>query len=142
MPMTRRHIWENITKSTPADVLESMSSKQLAALISAANISFHDGKAANGDVAVIDGDAVWIGHGVDKLVPLAALKAMAVTEQTEYRLRHAGHPAPDGRQYYLADGTRIDYAQAYYKQRDCGEAIYVQDRIHTTDYKLQYTERA
>lgn len=45
MPMTRAHILRNVQDNNPADVLASLSSKQLASLIRAANTSYHDGRA-------------------------------------------------------------------------------------------------
>jgi len=76
MPMTRAHILRNIEASTPAAVLAGMSSKHLAAVICAANASYHDGRGS----AAVDADCVWIG---DKLLPSAALRAVEVTESYE-----------------------------------------------------------
>lgn len=44
-PTTMAHILANITSSVPAEVLDTMSSKQIAALICAADKSYKDGLA-------------------------------------------------------------------------------------------------
>jgi hypothetical protein len=44
-PLTRDHIDRNIAKSVDNDVLANMTSKQIAALICAANKSYHNGLA-------------------------------------------------------------------------------------------------
>ena len=76
MPMTRRHIMRNIQEHTDPAVLATLTAKQLAALITAANTSCHDGRASKGDVELCDGDAVWIGLNVQKMIPLEDLRSM------------------------------------------------------------------
>lgn len=73
-PATRAHILRNIEAAAPADVLARMTSAQLAALIGSSNHSYHEGRRSTGDVEVVDGDAVWIGLGVDRLIPLSDLR--------------------------------------------------------------------
>ncbi|CBA14782.1 hypothetical protein [Xanthomonas albilineans] len=81
MPRTRSHIWTNVVASVPEAVLSSMTSRQLAAVIAAAHKSYHDGRATN-QAEVID-DAIWIGAGVDRLLPLAALKSITEDHSRE-----------------------------------------------------------
>lgn len=73
-PATREHILRNIKAAAPAEVLASLTSKQLAALISSAALSYQAGRESSGDVEVIDGDAVWIGLGVNRLIPMGELR--------------------------------------------------------------------
>ena len=61
---------------TQTAVLASMSAKQLTAVISAAHAGYHDGRASKGDVEIIDGDALWIGAGIDKLIEFETLRAI------------------------------------------------------------------
>nr|WP_308006618.1 hypothetical protein [Xanthomonas albilineans] len=81
MPRTRAHIWANVVASTPDHILASMISRQIAAVIAAAHKSYHDGRASN-QAEVID-DAIWIGAGVDRLLPLAALKSITEDRSNE-----------------------------------------------------------
>lgn len=87
MPQTRRHIWANVTAAVPASALSSMTARQIGAVIAAAHRSYCDGRARN-DAEVVD-DAVWIGAGVDRLIPLAALKTVTTARTdsvTHYRM--------------------------------------------------------
>ena len=89
MPQTRANIWRNVTAAVPAAVLSGMTARQIAGVIAAAHRSFCDGRAHNA-AEVID-DAVWIGAGVDRLVPLAAIRAIKEHRSTlaaPYGTRH------------------------------------------------------
>jgi hypothetical protein len=44
-PETRKHIWSNITSFVASEILDTMTSKQLAAMIVAASKSYHAGRA-------------------------------------------------------------------------------------------------
>ncbi len=87
MPQTRRHIWTNVTAAVPASALANMTARQIGAVIAAAHRSYCDGRAQN-EAEVVD-DAVWVGAGVDRLIPLAALKAITAERTnsvTHYRM--------------------------------------------------------
>lgn len=86
---TRKHIWQNVTDQVPADVLTSLSSKQLAAMIVLASKSYHAGRASC--KASVEDDCVYIGAGVDKLIPLAALKK--IKEETTHMVIKIPHKA-------------------------------------------------
>lgn len=81
MPQTRTRIWRNVTNAVPAAVLDTMTAAQIGACIAAAHRSYHDAKAANG--AQVADDCIWVGRGVDKLIPLAALSALQAHRSTE-----------------------------------------------------------
>ena len=131
MPTVRQHIWRNVTSSIPADVLESMTSKQIAGVIAAANKSFHDGKASAG--AEILDDCVWIDK-LEMMVPLEAIKRMTVERKTETTMRPGKSVMDDS---YLADGTRVSRMQAHnYRPED----LYIKDTRTNTTYRLEYTE--
>jgi hypothetical protein len=80
MPTVRTHIER--TLATQAATLADLTSKQLAGVIKLANAAYHDGRSST--LASVVDDAVWIGGGVDKLLPLAALKAIDIAEHIEW----------------------------------------------------------
>lgn len=87
MPMVRAHILKNITSVDNAGMLETMTSRQLSLVIAAVNKSWHSGRASCG--ASIEDDCVWVGNGVDKLLPLEILKQIAISEKYE---KQPGNP--------------------------------------------------
>ena len=78
MPTVRAHIIKNIEASTDADILKTMTSKQLAMVMAAANKSWHDGKAHAG--AAIEDDCVWLGGEIQKLIPLHIITKLYKTK--------------------------------------------------------------
>lgn len=79
MPAVRAHIERNL--ATVATDLQDVTAKQLAAIIALHHTAYTQGRASCG--ASITDDAVWIGAGIDKLVPLAALRKIEITHTTE-----------------------------------------------------------
>lgn len=83
MTATSDHILRHIDKAIGINVIDNLTSKQIADLINLASYCYHQGRAST-QAEVIDGDAVWIGAGVDKLIPLAALRAIKSDDRIEY----------------------------------------------------------
>lgn len=79
MPSVRAHIMVNLAAVTVD--LQDATAKQLAAVISLHHTAYNQGRASSG--ASITDDAVWIGAGVDKLVPLDALRKLEITHAIE-----------------------------------------------------------
>lgn len=77
---TRRHILANLT-GNPDDtaVLQTLTAKQLTAVINVANYSYHDGQTRC--KAKVEDDCLWIGGEVNKLIPLEALSNIQVTKK-------------------------------------------------------------
>lgn len=119
MRMTRRHILDNVTSAAPADVLSTLTARQLAAVILVANASYHDGRASKGDVELCDGSAVWVGLGVQKLIPLQALAALAESKVSR------------------VEDVEITTISAHSNKRSVSTA---KRERHYTRYSLQYDE--
>ena len=79
LPTVRAHIERNL--AAVAGDLQTATVRQLAAVIAIHHTAYMQGRASAG--AAITDDAVWIGAGVDQLVPLAALRKIEVTKTTE-----------------------------------------------------------
>lgn len=140
MPTVRAHIERNL--ADVASSLQDATAKQLAAVIRIHHVAYTQGRAACG-AEVID-DAVWIGAGVDKLIPTAALRALAIDNLVESVRKPYAHPC-----YPHAASIR-DVATGLFVGRDefemrklAGEvpAYYYDESQHTTRISLDYTER-
>lgn len=79
MPTVRAHIERNL--AAVASDLQTATARQLAAVIAIHHTAYMQGRASAG--ASITDDAVWIGAGIDKLVPLSALRQIEVIKTTE-----------------------------------------------------------
>ena len=79
MPTVRDHIERNLAAVTA--YLQGVTAKQLAAVITLHHTAYRQGSASCG--ATVADDAVWIGAGIDKLVPLAALRKLEITRTTQ-----------------------------------------------------------
>lgn len=92
MPSVRAHIERNL--GSVADDLQGATTKQLAAVIVIHHVAYTQGRADCG-ASIVD-DAVWIGAGVDRLIPLGALRKIEVTHSTEPipSARHSGRDWP------------------------------------------------
>ncbi|RPD86289.1 hypothetical protein EGK75_09210 [Neisseria weixii] len=77
MPMVRRHILDSL-KKTGAD-LEKLSSTEISYIIKGLHIGYHDAKGSQQADYMADMDCVWIGGGVEKLIPIPALKSIETT---------------------------------------------------------------
>lgn len=92
MPTVRAHIERNL--AAVAVDLQETTARQLAAVIALHHTAYTQGRASCA-AEVVD-DAVWIGLGVDKLVPLDALRKPEITHGTEPipAERHSGRDWP------------------------------------------------
>jgi len=92
MPGVRAHIERNLTAATGG--LEGCTAKQLAVVIGIHHTAYMQGRASC--AADVQDDAVWIGSGVDKLIPLEALKKIKITKSVEPipAERHSGRDWP------------------------------------------------
>ena len=81
MPVTARAVMAAL--NTEVEALAGCTSKQLAAFMRIIQSQYHTGRASCG-AEIIDGDAVWVAAGVDKLVPLDALRAMTIEHTVDF----------------------------------------------------------
>lgn len=107
MPQTRAHIERNLGDLA---ALDGLTTAQMVAVIGIANRSYHDGKQSC-NAEVIDGDAAWIGAGVNRLVPLAALRAMTVHESHEVVPRTPSHHFPAATECWAIKRYLLDYTE-------------------------------
>lgn len=140
MPTVRAHILR--TLSAQRDALQACTSGQLAAVINLIHQTYHEGRAATG--ASIEDDALWIGAGVDKLVPLAALRAITIDEQSGAAKRpYAGFCYPHASTLHdNATGLMVD--RDLFEQRKLAgvkSSYHYTEHQHETHYKMDYTER-
>ncbi len=88
-PQSRAHIYTTLNSQRYA--LEELTTKQLSAVITLIHRAYHEGRASTGS-AIEDGDSVWIGAGVDKLIPLEALRTITIDKsigektETHYKM--------------------------------------------------------
>ncbi|MDR2837763.1 MAG: hypothetical protein LBV49_04220 [Azonexus sp.] len=75
MPMVRQHIWANVTAAVSMDVLASMTSRQIGAVIAAAHRSYHNGRASTG-AEITDCGAIWIGGDINRLIDLDDIRGL------------------------------------------------------------------
>lgn len=140
MPTVREHIMRTIDAQQEA--LQGCTSSQLAAVIKLVNLTYHEGRATAG--ASIEDDAVWIGVGIDKLIPLEALRAITINEQSGAVKR------PFTGLCYPHATTLHDVATNVMVDRDLFEqrkmmgvksSYYYTEHQRETHYTLDYTER-
>jgi len=138
MPVTANAIVD--ATSQEAEVLASLTSKQLAAVMRLVEINYHKGRASTG-AEVIDGDAVWI-NSIGKIIPLTALRSISITKDIEiirkpYDGRHSQHVKD-------ASGKYVDASLAYNRARDGSDIsdLYTEQRWDITTYQMpDYQER-
>lgn len=142
MPSVRAHIESNMI-SISAD-LQDATSKELAAIITLHNTAYHQGRASCG-AEVIDNDAVWISAGVDKLIPLNALRKIEVikcAQQVDTPYTHTLYPHCSN----LQDAETKEYVsrEEFFHKKYCNlVSNYITTTVNsTTHYKLDYTERS
>jgi hypothetical protein len=82
MTQTAKHILQHLEESVGSEVFEKLTSKQIADLMKVSTYCYHQGRASM-NAEVVDGDAVWVGAGVDKMIPLAALRSIKIETSTE-----------------------------------------------------------
>jgi hypothetical protein len=136
MPSVRAHIERDLV--AVAANLQNATAKQLAAVIAVAHTSYHAGKAACG-AEVIDGDAVWIGAGVDKL------KKIVVTNKVEQiRSPYTHNLYPMSGSIRDANTDKFVDRAEFESRKYCGIAAdyYRQEQQSTKHMSLDYTERA
>ena len=140
MPTVRAHIERNLSAVAP-DLLDA-TAKQLAAVIVLHHAAYTQGRASC-EAAIAD-DAVWVGGGVDKLIPLAALKALEIDSRSETVRRpytHSVYPHAAS----IRDATTggyIDRAEfEARKMRGVATSYYSDEMQSTTHITLDYTER-
>lgn len=75
MPVTSAAVMAAL--NTEAAALVNCTSKQLGAVLRLIQSQFNAGRASTG-AEIIDGDCVWIGAGVNKLIPLTQLRSLTV----------------------------------------------------------------
>ena len=88
MSVTRKAIQQEL--DTEAEMLHDLTARQLAAVIRLIERNYHKGRAAT-NAEIVDGDALWIGSDINKLIPLAALRALVIAEN-EFGGRHSHQP--------------------------------------------------
>lgn len=93
MPHTSKHIMSHIDEAVGLDVMDKVTSRQIADLIMVAQYCYHAGRQSTG-AEVIDGDSVLI-NATGQLIPLSALRALKITECNESSPAH-GQPAVGG----------------------------------------------
>ena len=109
MPSLRDHIERNLAAMAPQ--LQDATAKQLAAIIKLMDKQYQDGRASC-QAEVVSGDAVWVGGGVDKLIPLAALQAIEITRTQEPHLpaqMRSGMMSPATS--FLVTSYKMDYTE-------------------------------
>lgn len=74
MPVARNAILHNL-KQTGIDTAK-MSSTELSHILKALHFAYYQGKSVCDAEYLADMDAVWIGGGVQRLLPVGALKAI------------------------------------------------------------------
>lgn len=140
MQTVRDHILRQLEPQRAS--LHDATAKQLAAVIMLAQAIYHEGRASTS--ASVADDAVWIGAGVDKLIPLAALRAIVVNSQTESVRKVYAHTS-----YPHAASIR-DAATNEFVDRDQFETrkmmgvpseYYYDESYHIAHISLDYTER-
>lgn len=107
MTATQAHILRNLGDLA---ALDGLTTAQLTVVIGIANRSFHDGKQSC-NAEVIDGDAAWIGAGVNRLVPLAALRAMTIQESHEVVPRTPSRQFPAATECWSTKRYMLDYTE-------------------------------
>lgn len=140
MPVTRNAIQQEL--DSEAETLAWLTSKQLAAVIRLVQHNYHKGRATTG-AEVVDGDALWIGAGVDKLIPLDALRALSVEKNSEVeRIPYTGGYV------HLSDiidsetGKRLDRQEVQYRIDDNDpRPMHREQHWSVTRYRLDYQER-
>jgi hypothetical protein len=91
MPTVREHILKNLMATMSPAVVATMTSKQIAEVIKAADYAWHDGKSCAG--ASIEDDCVWVGGDIQKLIPLKILRdhlEVGVSVKAELKNHHYG----------------------------------------------------
>ena len=106
MPTVRAHITRTLEAQRAS--MEGLTAKQLSAVIQTVRAAYHEGRAST-RAQVVD-DCIWVGDGVDKLLPLAALKAIEVNEQIEIV---PGDPSGDWLRQQSARWTVRSYSLSY-----------------------------
>jgi hypothetical protein len=86
MTQTAKHILQHLEDSVGSAVFEKLTGKQIADLMKVATYCYHQGRAST-HAEIVDGDAVWIGAGVDKMIPLAAIRTIKEETTLEYTPR-------------------------------------------------------
>lgn len=140
MPAVREHILRQLEPQRAS--LQGITAAQLAAVLVMAKAIYHEGRASTG--ASVADDAVWIGAGVDKLIPLAALRGLTIDHQVETVRRPYTHT-----QYPHAASIR-DAGTGDFVGRDVFESrkifgvasdYYYDETVSATHMHLSYTER-
>lgn len=142
MPLVRAHIELNMI-SMRAD-LQDATAKQLAAIITLHHAAYHQGRSSCG-AEVIDDDSVWIGGGVDRLIPLDALRKIEVitcAQQVDTPYTDALYPHCS--QLIDAETKKYVSRDEFFRRRDCNLAANYITTTLTSEkhYKLDYTERS
>lgn len=107
---TKAHILSNLSQDDgDTAILQTMTRKQLAVVINVANRSYHDGKASTG--AEIVDDCLWIGHGIDKLIPVAALKQIEINTHRETLERRHTNPLFNGSYTRTTTSYKLDFTE-------------------------------
>lgn len=141
MTATRAHIERQIEPQR--EMLAGLTSRQLAGVIRAAVAIYHEGRASCA-AQVVD-DAVWIGSGVDKLLPLAALRAIVIDERVEsVRKPYTGYTYPHAASIRDALTEKfVDRAEfMHYRSAGVARDYYYDESSHITHMQLDYTERS
>ncbi len=120
-----------IKAGIPEALIGRLTGRQLGAVMSAINAAYHRGRAAAG-AEVID-DCVYIRG---RLIPLAAVDSIRITDSQERRLMDA-HGVQCAVSYCDQDGNPVDTATA---RAVNGKGYYYTETWTTRRYCLDYTE--
>ena len=115
----------------PETLLDRLTGAQLGDVMSAVNAAYHRGHAAAG-TEIVD-DCV---HVRDKLIPLAAIDAIAITEDTETYLKDA-HGRTAVCSYCDTVGRPVDTSRA---RAVNGRGYCYKERVTTRKYEMSYSE--
>lgn len=137
MPSVIKHITNNIKDGTE---LEKMTTKQIAYVINIHHKAYHDGRSSAG-TEIID-DCILIG---DKMIPIAAIKAIRVETRAEtHRTTHYNGARGGGSEIVDDAGNPIHpetAARLYESKPDEAKKLWWSRRGCVTRYTLDYTEQ-
>lgn len=97
-----------ILSQIPAELQQRLTGKELGQVMSAVNTSYHNAKAACG-AEVVD-DCVWVEN---KLIPLAAIKAITIDKKTETVERRPTSYNNSTKEVFTITSYKMDYTERF-----------------------------
>lgn len=126
---------DSLLSDLPGSIQARLTRAEWEVVVSTVTARYHAGRAAcRGELS--DRDSVWIGAGVNRLIPLDAIRAILVyrTELAEFKSVH-GIAHPDG-EYFDRKGNAVDTDTVVAAN---GHEYYSRTMTVRTNYKLDYT---